>query len=156
MEARLGTVADQPLLERFCCVRTGEECETEVEEFINELVIGWLQSTPDARLLLYFDDEGDLIGFAAHEPAVPADPSRGRYLSFIGVSAAAQGNEIGPDILESVFDDASAICPGGTLTWLVHPSNHGSQKMCKKKGFDDDWTMPPKSSPYMEYNVDLD
>jgi GNAT superfamily N-acetyltransferase len=156
VEGRLATDADAADLAAFYCVRLGEEHEVEVEEWINADALLWFEDRSiDPRLVVFYDDDGDLAALAAHRSLDPDNPALGRYIQAVAVSARLHGQGLGPAVLASILQEATAMCPGGTATWLVHPRNHASQSMCQKIGYDD-YIHPPEQKPYMEYSVDLD
>jgi Acetyltransferase (GNAT) domain len=149
---RLATDNDRALLAAFCCARTAEEYEVEVEHWIQDEALDWFLTTPGARLLLFEDEtSGALLGVSGHEPLPP--PSEGRFVPVLGVALGAQAGGIGPRILFSVYEEAQVLCPGGWLIWKVDDRNQASQRMCEKLGFTT-WTISA-GQPYRQYVVDL-
>jgi GNAT superfamily N-acetyltransferase len=150
---RLATASDALALAGFTCASTGESHELEVEAWIRQDSLAWSQTAPDARLVL-FEEDGALVAVAGHEALDEDDPGEGRFIPALAVWAGVQAQGLGPRVMTAIFDDAAAICPGGTLVWRVRPENFNCQKMCQALGFDD-YTYPPDAKPMMQYETDL-
>lgn len=159
MKLREVRPSDETVLERFDLGSGQERWIVEVREIVAGLT-GWRNdpdSAPFDRQVLVLDDEGVIVGVAAHEAT--RTPSgvinrQDRYLMVTAVVVDRQRSGLATLLVNSTIDDIRGQ-GGRTVTWLVHPSNAASVWFSRTAFPEADETSPPEDRPYLAYTLTL-
>lgn len=133
----------------------------EVAEILHGL-LGW-ESDPAAHGLgrevaVLEDDDGGVVGVAAHETLVDTDGRvylNHRYLMVTAIRHDRQRGGLARLLVESVALDLQRRGVA-SLSWLVHPANHASVAFSRSVFPDADETYPPEDRPYAAFTLWLD
>jgi N-acetylglutamate synthase-like GNAT family acetyltransferase len=150
---------DETVLERFDLGPSQERWIVEVREIVAGLT-GW-ENDPDSapldREVLVLEDDGVIVGVAAHEATRTASGvinRQDRYLMVTAVVADRQRSGLATLLVNSTIDDIRDR-GGRTVTWLVHPSNAASVWFSRTAFPEADQTSPPEDRPYLSYTLTI-
>ena len=131
----------------------------EVAELVGGLQ-GWLRSIEAIdrdRHVLVLDDDGEIVGVAAHEAVVDefgrVHPDH-RYLMVTAVRDDRRRQGLARLLVESIVADLQRQ-GAASVTWLVHPGNAASRTFSRSVFPDADETSPPEDKPYIAFTLHL-
>jgi GNAT superfamily N-acetyltransferase len=149
---------DAAPLQRFPLGEADASWLYEVAEIVAGLP-GW-EGDPTARaqyreVIVLEDDDGELVGVAAHEATVDIDrrvhPIH-RYLMVIAIRYDRQRSGLARLLVESVALDLQRRGVA-SLSWLVHPGNQRSLAFSRTVFPDADETYPADDQPYVAFRI---
>lgn len=124
---------DAQQLVGFSC-STGAPFEDEVENWINDDAVAWLNDVPYAtfqrkNLHLVESDAGDIVAVFAWQDIVRIDVD-GLWLEVVAVAVAHQHGGVGRQVLADAKAHLATVeRDGDVIAGLVHPDNQRSRDM---------------------------
>lgn len=136
---RLAEEHDRLALRAFRCLPEGLDDEEEpddvdhVEGWINDAALDWsTDPNADDPRLIVMEEDGRLVGVAAHEGSV--EPVFGRFVLVVAIGSLYHDNRFGRALLSATLRDCAERAPGAIAHWLVRRSNEPSVRMCGALG----------------------
>lgn len=141
---RLATPGDRVALGNFPC----SSADVRLEDWIRRSALDrHLQASAvdDSRLLVFHDDNGELIAVAAHERNVwvadaDGDPLPGTELKLVAISErfrdghAPDGRALVAVVLEHTFEDITHCRRGDLVAMMVQPGNADGKRLVERSG----------------------
>jgi hypothetical protein len=132
------SAGDAALLVAFEC-STGVGFEDDVENWIRNDAVGWLNDMPKTvfqrRQLVLLEDAGAIAAISAWQDIVRVD-LEGIWLEVLAVASAAQHRGRGQEAYDLVVNELHTVeRDGDALAGLVHRDNDRSQRLLARNGW---------------------